>query len=180
MNNKTQSSGRLITGIDWLVRNFALWIGGILLFGMIALTFADVLLRYIFNAPIYGGQDYGTLMLIVVVAASIAYSGRTGGQVLIELLDTIAPARFVTFVDILVRLISIGALVILVVVLTQDGRHAAEFGESTTTLQISYGPYFYVLALGILLYVVVLLLEVFLLIGGRSIDDATNELFGRE
>jgi C4-dicarboxylate transporter DctQ subunit len=170
----------VITGIDWIVRNFALWIGGILLFGMIALTFTDVLLRYIFNAPIHGGQDYGTLMLIVVVAASIAYSGRTGGQVLIELLDTFASARVVLFVDILVRLIGVGALSILVVVLVQDGIHAAEFGESTTTLQISYGPYFYVLALGILLYIAVLLLEVFLLINGRSIDEASNELFERE
>ena len=154
--------------IDRVVRFVAFWIGGIFLLALTVITVIDVTLRSAFNSPIFGGQDIAQLFMIMVVCCSIAYSGRSGGQVAVELFDSFGSERGIQWISIIIKLISAAMLGVLSWHLVISGFDAHEFGEATLTLEISFGPFFVILAAGIALYLLVLVAEVYLLIQGRS------------
>ena len=61
-------------------------------------------------------------------------------------------------------------LVVLSYQLWVNGRTAARFGEASLALEIPYGPFYGILALGMLLYAVVLLVELMVILRGRMAD----------
>ena len=154
--------------IDRVVRFVAFWIGGFFLLALTVITVIDVTLRSAFNSPIFGGQDIAQLFMIMVVCCSIAYSGRSGGQVAVELFDSFGSERCMQWISIIIKLISVVMLGVLSWHLVISGFDAHEFGEATLTLEISFGPFFVILAAGIALYLLVLVAEVYLLIQGHS------------
>ena len=155
--------------IDRVVRFVAFWIGGFFLLALTVITVVDVTLRSAFNSPIFGGQDIAQLFMIMVVCCSVAYSGRSGGQVAVELFDSFGSERGMRWIGITVKMISVAMLGVLSWHLVISGLDAHEFGEATLTLEISFGPFFIILAVGIALYLLVLMAEIYLLIQGRSI-----------
>ena len=154
--------------IDRVVRFVAFWIGGLFLLALTLITVIDVTLRSAFNSPIFGGQDIAQLFLITVVCCSIAYSGRSGGQVAVELLEGFSNTTIIRYMDIVIKLISAIMLGVLSWHLVISGIDAHQFGEATLTLLISFGPFFVLLAIGILLYLLVILTEIGLLLKGHS------------
>jgi len=171
LNDQKQTSERnnhAIDIIDRVVRFVAFWIGGLFLFALTLITVMDVTLRSAFNSPIFGGQDIAQLFLITVVCSSIAYSGRSGGQVAVELLEGFSGTVTMRYMDIVIKLISAVMLGVLSWHLVISGIEAHQFGEATLTLLISFGPFFILLAIGILLYLLVLLAEILLLLQGYS------------
>ncbi len=160
----------MIDRIDRVVRAIALWFGAIFLLALTLVTVLDVTLRTVFNSPIHGGRDIAQFFLIIIVSASIAYSGRSGGQVVVELFENIASPKVMRWVDVIVKFIGFLMLMILAWHLSISGLDALEFGEASGTLQVSYGPFMHTAAFGILLYAVVLLVEMIQLIRGRSIE----------
>mgnify|MGYP001168060031 FL=1 len=164
--------------IDRLVRPVALYFGGFVVTALILLTVVQVGFRYLLNSPIRGADDLAQLLLVAVVAFSVAQSGRTGSQVAVEILGTIGGPKITRWTDILVKVLGVVMLIILTLKLIDNGNHAADFGEATLTLLISFGPFFYLLAFGMALYAVVLIVEIYVHLCGRpvvlqsqSIDD---------
>ena len=144
--------------VDRLVRLVAL-LGGVVLLGLMLLTVADVSLRYLFNSPIFGAQDVARLALLVVVACSFAYGGRAGAHVAVDLIGFVAPKGLLRWTDLLVRC---GAGVMLAIVAWRsylNGLGAAEYGEASSLLAIPFLPFYFIIAVGLALYVVVLLVE---------------------
>lgn len=164
-----QNDTHTIDIIDRVVRFVAFWIGGIFLLALTLITVIDVTLRSAFNSPIFGGQDIAQLFMIMVVCCSIAYSGRSGGQVAVELLDSFGSKQIMRWIGIMTKLISAVMLGVLSWQLVFSGIDAHQFGEATLTLEISFGPFFITLAAAIALYLLVLVAEIFLLMHGRSI-----------
>jgi TRAP-type C4-dicarboxylate transport system permease small subunit len=158
---------RLLGGVDLVVRQVALWGGGAMLLGLMGLTVADVTLRYFFNAPLYGARDVAKLMLLVMVALSVAYSARTGGQVVIEFFSRRMGPRLAVISEAGARLATLAMLAVLSRQLWISGGHAAAFGETSMALEIPYGPFYRFLAFGMLLYALVLVIELLLILQGR-------------
>ena len=172
MANQTEYARNVTHAIDLIdrvVRFVAFWIGGFFLLALTIITVVDVTLRSAFNSPIFGGQDIAQLFMIMVVCCSIAYSGRSGGQVAVELFDSFGSERGMRWIGITIKMISVAMLGVLSWHLVISGLDAHEFGEATLTLEISFGPFFIILAVGIALYLLVLMAEIYLLIQGRSI-----------
>jgi TRAP-type C4-dicarboxylate transport system permease small subunit len=165
-----QTRDPLIDLVDRTVRNVALWGGGTMLLGLMGLTVVDVTLRYLFNAPLYGARDVGKLMLLALVALSVAYSARTGGQVVIEFFSHWMGPRLAAFSEAGARLAAILMLTILSWQLWLCGDSAAIFGEASMALGIPFGPFYSLLASGMLLYAVVLAAELLLILRGRVGD----------
>jgi TRAP-type C4-dicarboxylate transport system permease small subunit len=158
------------TRLDRLVRTVALWGGGGLLVGLMALTVLEVVRRYGFNAPIYGARDVAKLMLLCLLAASIAYSARTGGQVAIELCVRRLEAALRRRLSIGVRLAALPMLGTLAWQLVDSGINARRFGEASLALQLPYAPFYTILAAGMALYALVLVVEIRLLWKGVDGD----------
>ena len=156
--------------VDRIVRNVALWGGGATLLGLMGLTVVDVTLRYLFNAPLYGAHDVGKLMLLTMIALSVAYSARTGGQVVIEFFSHWMGPRLAAFSEAGARIAAIAMLLILSWQLWLCSDSAAAFGEASLALGIPFGPFYVLLAVGMLLYAIVLVAELFLIFRGRVGD----------
>ncbi|MDF1592711.1 MAG: TRAP transporter small permease [Desulfobacterales bacterium] len=157
---KTDSTNRCLDRLDRIVRSTALWGGGLMLVGLMGLTVVDVILRYLFNAPIYGARDVAKLILLVMVALSVAYSARTGGQISIEVFSAMMGPRLLRWIEVLVRFVATAMLLVLTWRLWHSGQNAGRFGEASLALQIPFKPFYFILAVGMLLYAAVLIAEI--------------------
>ena len=102
----SEKKSHAIDVIDRVVRFVAFWIGGLFLLALTLITVIDVTLRSAFNSPIFGGQDIAQLFMITVVCCSIGYSGRSGGQVAVELLEGFSNTATIRYMDIAIKIIS--------------------------------------------------------------------------
>lgn len=160
----------MIERLDRVVCHIALWAGGLGLLALTLVTVTDVIMRTVFNSPILGGRDIAQLFLIIVVSASVAYSGRSGGQVVVELFGDLVGEKVTRWTDIIVKFIGFCMLLVLSWHLSVSGFDALEFGEASGTLQISYGPFMHLSAAGVLLYAIVLLIEMMMIFRRESIE----------
>ena len=146
---------RPIVWFDRLVRGLAL-LAGVVLVLLVLLTVADVVMRYAFNAPIFGAQDMSQLALIVVVFLSMAYCGRKGGHVAVDLFVQALGRRAAAWIDAAVSLAGAGVLFTLAWRSVVSGGRASLFGSASNLLVIPFEPFYYVIALGAALYGLVL------------------------
>ena len=92
--------------LDGLCVIFAI-IAGLVLFGLIGLTFLDVILRYIFSAPIFGARDVLEMGMVVVISLGFPFTWRVGGHIVVDLLPDYGFSFLTAARDLFVRLIGI-------------------------------------------------------------------------
>ena len=68
------------------------WTAGAALFAMMALTFADVVGRKLFDASIAGSLELTELLMMVMIFAALPLASLAGTHVLFDLLDRLVPA----------------------------------------------------------------------------------------
>jgi TRAP-type C4-dicarboxylate transport system permease small subunit len=149
----------MLASIDRLTRAVALYCGGILLFVLMGLIVVDVTGRYVFNSPLYGSLDLSITLLVLIVASSMAYGGRTGAHVTADIFRTLLGARFEWLNGIFIKLFAAIITAIWCWRLFVTGRTAARLGESTLLLNIPFEPIYFALGIGVGLYSLVLFTE---------------------
>jgi len=169
MSEKENGADTALSLVDRFVRPVTLYAGGAVLCGLALVTVIAVIFRYVFNSPIFGADDFNQMLLMATVAFGVAYSGRKGGQVVVEILSVFAGQKIMRWTDIFAKLLGVIMLSILVWVLIESGINAAEFGETTRSLEITLQPFFWLLAFGIALYAIVLFFEMIALLRGRNV-----------
>ncbi len=167
MTGEGEDGRHLTRFVDRVLRGLAL-LSGVVLLGLTGLTVVDVTLRYVFNAPLYGGQDVAELALLTVVALGIAYCGRSGGHVAVDLIGGVLPGWMARPLDVVVRLLSAGILSVIVWRCFVNGLDAADYGEASNLLNIPYLPAYFTLSAGFAVYVTVLVLEALSMIGRQG------------
>ena len=169
---------RALDLVDRAVRPVALYAGGAAVVGLAALTVVAVVCRYVFNAPIFGADDFNQILLVLTVAFSVGYSGRTGGQVAVEILGIVTGPDLTRWTDIAVKAAGCAMMAVLAWKLVESGLNAARYGETTLSLELTLQPLFWALAFGMALYGLVLAAETASLIRGRDpgrvADDAAD------
>lgn len=123
-----------------------------------------LVMRKVLNSPILGAEDLLILSLVVIVALSITLGARTGAHIEIEVLESRMSVWFAKWSMILVKLLGIVLLIIMAWQLWRAGISAEKFGETTQQLLISYEPFYYLLAVSVMLYALVLALDIWQLI----------------
>lgn len=174
MSNEPKKADQSLELLDRLIRPIALYAGGLSVIALAVLTVVAVVFRYVFNSPIFGADDFNQIFLVSTVAFSIAYSGRKGGQVVVEILSFVTSPKITRWTDIIVKFIGAIMMVILVWKLIENGINAAEYGETTRSLEITLQPFFWVLAFGMALYGIVLVFEFIVELRGRELDISTD------
>jgi TRAP-type C4-dicarboxylate transport system permease small subunit len=145
--------------VDRLTRAVALYCGGVLLFVLMGIIVVDVTGRYVFNSPLYGSLDLSITFLVLIVAAAIAYGGRTGAHVTADIFKTLLGAWFEWINGILMKLFAAVITAVWCWRLFVTGRTAARLGESTLLLDIPFEPIYFALGVGVGLYSLVLFTE---------------------
>jgi TRAP-type transport system small permease protein len=149
----------LLRAIDLVSRFVALWCGGALLGVLMLLIIVDVTGRYLFSSPLYGSLDLSITILVLVVAASLAYGGRTGAHVTADIFTTLVSARIEWLTGLFVKFFAAAVTALWCWRLFVTGRTAARLGESTMLLNIPFEPIYQALGAGVGLFAVVLLIE---------------------
>ena len=144
--------------------------GGITLAFMTAYSTLNVLvMRKALNAPIVGAEDLLILSLVVIVALSVPLGGRTGSHIEIEVLESRMSAWFAKWSMIVVKIAGMIMLAIMTQQLIHAGQSAVRFGETTQQLLISYEPFYYLLAVSIGCYALIIAMDIWQLIRGDKV-----------
>lgn len=146
------------TIVEWAVRILTS-LSSVALAILLVATVASVIMRYIFSAPILGSNEIIQLVSVVLVMLAMPAAAHHGDHVCVDVLDSQIGAigRFVG--DLLSRAIAIFLLWQLAVRSWTKLLDAAEFGDATNMLEIPLWPFYGLLMLGAMLYVVVLALQ---------------------
>jgi TRAP-type C4-dicarboxylate transport system permease small subunit len=137
-------------------------IGAVVLFGMMSLTFVDVILRYGFNASLRGAFEITELMMVILIYAGLPVVSRNDLHVTTDLIDRFLVARVRRTLDVAVHLVC--ALVLFGaawLVWIKAGR-TARLGDVTAALHLTLAPYVYLMCALILVTAVIHLVKAFL------------------
>lgn len=162
--------------MDRLLITIAFVGGGLTLVFMMVLSSLNVLvMRKLLNAPIQGVEDLMILSLVVLVAFAIPYGGRTGAHIEIEIFESRMSKGFALWSMLILRTVACGLMAIMTYQLIHAGQKATKYGETTQQLLISYEPFYYILAVSIGLYVLVLVSDVAQLLQGGRVQLLNQE-----
>lgn len=115
---------------------------------MMVLTAADVILRYVFNRPITGVYELTQLMMAIVVAFGLGYTGVNKGHISVDLIISRLRPRTQAVVNIITSFLS---LVIFMLITWQSVVYAETQRQShlsTAQLFIPVYPFIYAVAFG--------------------------------
>jgi len=135
----------------------AAYAGGIVLLFMMLTTVADVVLRYLFNAPFSGSFEIVESSMAIIVYCALAYCGLVGGHIVIGVFDAVLDRPGARHLNAAVHLL--GALAFALIAWQSGDECLSSFrlGESSNTLRIPEYPFYAVAATGAALYALVLL-----------------------
>ena len=158
MRQPPTTPGRALAIVDRVVRTIA-FAGNIAMVGLVVVTGVAVFFRYIVRDPIFGIYDISEMVLLVTVACSLAYGGRRGAHVAVDILGMFGGRRITRWTDVVVRVLGVGIVAITVYALIVQGSCGMRCGHFTPDLAIPFLPFYMVLALGLGAYGLVLLAE---------------------
>jgi TRAP-type C4-dicarboxylate transport system permease small subunit len=119
----------------------------LLLFGLMTLTTADVIGRYLFNWPLRGAFEITELLLLALIFAGLPLASRSDEHVTLDFIDRALTLRGR---GLLRRLIDLAcAFIILGLawrVWVKAGK-IATYGDTTEVLRVPVGPFVYFMAL---------------------------------
>ena len=117
-----------------------------LLFGLMLLTTADVIGRYLFNWPLRGAFEITELSLLALIFAGLPLASRSDEHVTLDFIDMLLGSRGRQLLRRLIDLVC--ALIILGLawrVWVKAGKIAA-YGDTTEVLRIPVAPFVYFMA----------------------------------
>src|SRR5262245_59135927 len=130
----------------WLDRALG-FSAAVLLFGLMMLTTADVIGRYIFNWPLRGAFEITELLLLTLIFAGLPLASRADEHVTLDFIDMILTARgrllLRRIVDFFCGLLILG---LAYRVWIKAGKIAG-YGDTTEVLRIPVGPFVYFMAI---------------------------------
>lgn len=154
--------------VEWTVR-FLTFASSLALIVLLVTTFAGVIMRYIFNAPILGNNEIIEMASVVLVMLAMPGTAQKEAHIRVDVFDgPIGPAgRFIG--DVLTRCVSIFLLAFLGWRSWGKLTDAAEYGDATNMLAIPLWPFYGLLVLGAVLYVLVLAIQLIdIIVSGKA------------
>ena len=116
---------------------------GLALFGIMALTFFDVLGRKLLNNSITGSLELTELLMVIVIFAGLPLVSLRGEHVVFDSLDAALPKFVRTLQRYTVQALCAALLLGLAYVMWQTGGRFVESGETTAQLKIAKAPFIY-------------------------------------
>ncbi|MCY4050905.1 MAG: TRAP transporter small permease [Gammaproteobacteria bacterium] len=139
----TDFLGRGIQRVDRFfgtVENLFNLFAGSLVFAMMFLGLVQIIMRNVFNSPIYGYIDIVEISMVGFAVLSIAYVQRVGGHVRMELLITRLKGRANWLIEAFATSAAIFIVAILIPYSYSHFKRAFNFGDSTIDIQITTWP----------------------------------------
>jgi TRAP-type C4-dicarboxylate transport system permease small subunit len=144
-----------------------------LLFGMMVLTFFDVVGRYLLNKPIRGAFEVTELGLLILIFAGLPLVSHADEHVTMDFIDRILPGWLVRAWIRGVHAVCAAIMFFLTWQVWIKADRIAGYGDTTDVLRIAIGPFVYFMALMIALTGLVHVYKIFAP-GDGSASQATT------
>jgi len=144
-----------------------------LLFGMMLLTFADVVCRYLLNKPIRGAFELTELLLLVLIFAGLPLVSHADEHVTMDFIDHVLPAAPLRALERLVHVICAAVMFFLTWQVWIKAGRIASYGDTTDVLRIAVAPFVYFMVAMIALTGLVHVYKVFYLPARRGPQGTT-------
>jgi TRAP-type transport system small permease protein len=138
------------------LRLLALVGGGILLLVM-AVTVVDVVMRYVFNAPLASAWEFTEFSMTLIVFLGIPYCGWTGGHIAVDLLEKWLDRPGLRFLPALIAFT--GALLFALVAYRATLETLATIQQVSNMLRWPHYPFRFTAAFGSAMFAIVLLIQ---------------------
>ncbi len=115
----------------------------VLLFGMMLLTFADVVGRYLFNRPIPGSFEVTELLLLVLIFAGLPLVSHADEHVTMDFIDRVLPASVVAIWVRVMHAVCAAIMFFLAWQIWIKAGKIAAYGDTTDVLRILIAPFIY-------------------------------------
>jgi TRAP-type transport system small permease protein len=133
----------------------------VLLLMMMVLTFADVVARYLLNAPIRGAFEITELGLLVLIFAGLPLVSHADEHVTMDFIDRVLPEGGRRLLVRVVHLLCAAIMFFLTWQVWIKAGRISSYGDTTDVLRITVGPFVYFMAAMIALTGLVHLYKVF-------------------
>jgi TRAP-type C4-dicarboxylate transport system permease small subunit len=118
-----------------------------LLFGMMVLTFFDVVGRYLLNRPIRGAFEITELGLLVLIFAGLPLVSHADEHVTMDFIDRILPERLARAWVRVIHALCAAIMFFLAWQVWIKADRIASYNDTTDVLRILIGPFVYFMAL---------------------------------
>jgi TRAP-type C4-dicarboxylate transport system permease small subunit len=124
------------------------YIGAVALFGTMCLTAADVIGRYVFNAPILGVFELTEFLVLILIFSFLAYTQSQKTHVAVELLLKILPKKIQAVIDMFNHVVCLVLMILITWMGFKKALELMEVGEASPNLGIPDYPFVFFLTLG--------------------------------
>ena len=118
-----------------------------LLFGMMVLTFFDVVARYLLNRPIRGAFEVTELGLLVLIFAGLPLVSHADEHVTMDFIDRMLPDRLARIWVRIMHAVCAAIMFFLAWQVWIKANRIASYADTTDVLRISIGPFVYFMSL---------------------------------
>jgi TRAP-type C4-dicarboxylate transport system permease small subunit len=118
----------------------------VILFGMMALTFVDVVARYVFSRPIRGAFEVTELMLLVLIFAGLPLVSFADEHALMDFIDRLLGPRAQRGLQAAVQALCAASMLGLAWLIWLKAERISAYRDATDVLRILYGPFVYFMA----------------------------------
>jgi TRAP-type C4-dicarboxylate transport system permease small subunit len=118
----------------------------VLLFGLMALTAADVVGRYIFNWPLRGAFEVTELLMLTLIFAGLPLASRADEHVTLDFIDMTLGAKGRLFLRRLIDLVCGVIILGLAWRVWIKADKIAAYADTTEVLRLPVGPFVYFMA----------------------------------
>ena len=112
-----------------------------LLFGMMVLTFFDVVARYLLNRPIRGAFEVTELGLLVLIFAGLPLVSHADEHVTMDFIDRMLPDRLARIWVRIMHAVCAAIMFFLAWQVWIKANRIASYADTTDVLRISIGPF---------------------------------------
>ncbi|PKN28597.1 MAG: TRAP transporter small permease [Deltaproteobacteria bacterium HGW-Deltaproteobacteria-21] len=133
--------------ITKILNHILLWIAGLFLVAMVALTCADIICRFAW-VPILGSVELVALFGSIVTAFALGYTQMRKGHTSVDVLIVMFPERVKRILNVINNLVCMSFFAMVGWRITIWSTTLRETGELTETLRIIYYPFSYAVAFG--------------------------------
>ena len=118
-----------------------------LLFAMMLLTFVDVIMRYLFNAPIKGSFEISETLMAILIFAGLPLVSRAGEHVTIDSVLRLTSSGVRRIMTLVAQVGCAAALVGMAWLLYLKANRFASAGDVTQSLKLPIAPVVYLMEL---------------------------------
>lgn len=111
-----------------------------------ALTFVDVIGRYVFNAPVRGGFELTEIMMAGLIFLGMPLVTRDNAHIRVDLLDLVLPRRALAWLQRLGDVLTFAVSLLIAATVWFKAGQAAASNDHTESLKIPLAPIVYMMA----------------------------------